>query len=663
MKLKEVTIHKFKSFYDEQSFKIEDDITILVGVNESGKTAVLEAIAKSNYFKKDDKDFKFNLTHDYPRKEKKKIERKIKNEEDFQPLAITLTYEIDADLLNDIKEDLGDGIFLNREIKVSIDYANKKIFEDIKIDLKKFWENKLTEIGIKDEIKKEFYNVSTIEDLTTTIKKLTNNNEDDNVKITNADIENIKKLERFLINEWEWDNAIEEFVAREYIDKNLPKFMFYSEYYMLPSRIPIELIKEYIDKGETDIEDTNFSIEELKTAAALIELADFDLSKVIENNEFEDLKAELEATQSEITQELKKYWSTNKNLKIRFDVDKREKNERYNNGIFEHILDIRVENTDADVSLPLRSRSKGFNWFFSFMIWFKKIQEDRNSKHILLLDEPGLNLHAAAQEDLLRFIEDLSDEYQIIYTTHSPFMVPVDKLHRVRVLEEKEGKSIISEDIQKKDPRSLFPLQAALGYNLAQNLFISPNNLLVEGVSDMVYLEIMSGILEEAGREGLKKDITIVPTGGLDKVVTFISLLRGNKLNIVCLLDTPSSGSDQKLKNAIKNKLIKERNIRYFHEYVTVKPANIEDLFHKEDYLKLFNEAFKNKYKHINISELKDDNETIVTQIIKKLQQTRFNHFLPAKILSKKGYTAADFEEETLNNFEKVFKEINKLFE
>ena len=180
---------------------------------------------------------------------------------------------------------------------------------------------------------------------------------------------------------------------------------------------------------------------EYKTAKALFELADINTTEIIESDNFEDFIAELEATEAIISEELFKYWRTNKNLSITFQIDKVEKkvnrNVSTNYGqqqvtdvkIVEHILDIRVKN--KGVSLPLKNRSKGFNWFFSFLVWFKKIQEDKDSNYILLLDEPGLNLHASAQSDLLRFFEDLSQNYQIVYSTHSPFMISSDKLQRV----------------------------------------------------------------------------------------------------------------------------------------------------------------------------------------------------------------------------------------
>jgi len=343
----------------------------------------------------------------------------------------------------------------------------------------------------------------------------------------------------------------------------MPKFLYYDEYYSLPSRISIEkLNSNSLDSSENDY----------KTAKALFELADINTEEILESESFEDYIAELEATEAIISEELFKYWQTNKNLSITFQIDKVAKKENRtintNYGqqqvtdvnIVEHVLDIRVKN--KGVSLPLKNRSKGFNWFFSFLVWFKKIQEDQGSNYILLLDEPGLNLHASAQADLLHFLEDLSENYQIVYSTHSPFMIVSDKLQRIRTVLETDKGSMISNSVQEKDPNTLFPLQAALGYNIAQNLFISKKNLLVEGVSDLIYLQTMSAILESAGKESLNSDITIVPTGGLEKVATFISLLRGNELKNVSLLDSYTDPKGKaKLDNLIAKKIINEKNI------------------------------------------------------------------------------------------------------
>lgn len=298
------------------------------------------------------------------------------------------------------------------------------------------------------------------------------------------------------------------------------------------------------------------------------------------------------------------------------------------------------------------------------MVWFKKIQEDENSQYILLLDEPGLNLHASAQSDLLRFIEDLSDNYQVIYTTHSPFMVESNKLERIRTVRETKIGTEISDSVQEKDPRTLFPLQVALGYDIAQNLFISKKNLLVEGISDLIYLEYFSELLESNNREYLNSDITIVPVGGLDKVATFISLLRGSKLNIVCLLDSSIDTKNRaKLSNIIeREKLIEKSKVLYFNSFINgSKEADIEDLFRKEEYLILFNKSFSN-LPDISSTDLNNNIDRIILQINKKINTDRFNHFKPAKQLLKESYDIKDFNKTTLNNFEKVFKKVNTLF-
>ena len=314
--------------------------------------------------------------------------------------------------------------------------------------------------------------------------------------------------------------------------------------------------------------------------------------------------AELEATEAIISSELFKYWSTNTNLKIKFDIEPvvvtiptkkavpNKPNTFVSEEIISHNLNIRVQNQRSGVSLPLVNRSKGFNWFFSFLVWFKKIQEDAKSTYILLLGEPGLNLHAKAQNDFLKFLTDLSEEYQIIYTTHSPFMIETDKLNQVRTVVEKEDGTRISESVQEKDPNTLFPLQAALGYDLAQNLFISPKNLIVEGIADLVYLNLLSGVLQTMNKTGLKDGVTIVPVGGADKVATFVSLLRGNELNMVCLLDTFTEQSAKKrLENLVSQNLIKDKKIVFYHDILENSHADIEDLFLLSDYLQLYNVA------------------------------------------------------------------------
>ncbi|MGE5409670.1 MAG: ATP-dependent nuclease, partial [Clostridiales bacterium] len=440
-------------------------------------------------------------------------------------------------------------------------------------------------------------------------------------------------------------------ITKKWIETKMPKFWYFDDYYPLRGKININKLINQPPASEKD-----------KTSKALFELARIKPEEIFNSNEkdYEKYIALLEASSNKITEEIFKYWSTNNNLDIEFKIQNITNPQNQQ----EKILDIRVKNQRHKITLPLDRRSKGFNWFFSFIIWFSKIQADKSSDYILLLDEPGLNLHASAQADLLRFIEDLSKKYQIIYTTHSPFMVESNHLNRVRTCLETEDGTIISDTIQEKDPNTLFPLQAALGYDIAQNLFVSKNNLLVEGPADLIYLTVLSNILEVEKRTFLKDSITIVPVGGLDKVSTFISLLRGSKLNVACLLDTfTDQKGKQKVEDLIMYKIIKEKNIRFFNEFANngKLTADIEDLFSKEEYLTLFNSAFKGEFL-IKLSDLDTKIDTVIKQINKAINKDRFNHYRPANILNQIGADKSYFSAKTLDNFETLFSEINKLF-
>ena len=246
----------------------------------------------------------------------------------------------------------------------------------------------------------------------------------------------------------------------------------------------------------------------------------------------------------------------------------------------------------------------------------------------MLLDEPGLSLHASAQNDLLRFIDEkLAPEYQVIYTTHSPFMIDSLKLNEVRTVYDTQNPkigSIVSDAVEEKDSDTLFPLQAALGYTIAQNLYVSPNNLLVEGISDLVYLNHFSTILKGMGKDGLSDDITIVPVGGADKIATFISLMRGNELSSVCLLDTfTDQGAEVRLKRMVEQKIIADKKILFYQSVIEQDFADIEDLFTKEEYRLLYNGAFGTS---ISVDELNAD-KPIMSQLKQLNGNKPFNHY------------------------------------
>lgn len=645
LKLKKVVINKYKSFINEQVVDIEDNITRFVGKNESGKSSFLEALAKFNYFE-NDPTFKFNDTFDFPKNEWKSFQ---KSGEDIE--VVKCTFEIDAELINSINSDIGEGVFTSKEFTVSVKYKEATVYSGVKANQSKYISFLLEKFDFDDEILDFLKKTKTVKELIELCEQ-----KEDTSSILSYLNENIVE------NAFPWDNLLEGYVASKYLKPNLPKFWYFDEYYSIPSRISI-------NKMKNEQVDAEFTREEFNTAKALFELANIDIDELQNANSFEAFISELEATSNEITDEFLEYWTTNNNLEIQFEIEPIiEKNGNNQITREDKILNIRIRNTKHRVSLPLKNRSKGFIWFFSFLVWFSKIQNTSKGKYILLLDEPGLNLHASAQNDLLKFIDKkLSTDYQVIYTTHSPFMIDSTKLHEVRTvfdsLDPKKG-SYISEAIEEKDSDTLFPLQAALGYDIAQNLYVSKNNLLVEGPADLLYLTVMSGVLETIGRTGLKDSVTIVPVGGLDKVSSFISLFRGSKLNVVCLLDsfTDQKGK-RKVEDLIMHRIIKEKNIRFFDEFSNIDGdhSDIEDLFEKEEYVKWFNLAF-DEFDNIELKQLDPKTNQIIKQINKAIGKPRYNHYRPANKLTQLGLSADDFSSVTLDRFENMFKEINKLF-
>lgn len=637
-KLKSATINKYKSYTQEQTVNIESDITTLVGKNESGKTAFLEALAKSNYFI-DDENFKFDEVHDFPRNELKKHQRSGEELE-----VIVCTYLIDSKTFKEIESALCEGVLSRNEFSVASKYKGGRTWGRISSNEKLYLKSLKEKLKLSEDQAKKVVEFETVRNLVET-------------ELTDED--NLQTVKKYLIDNivsrgHDWHSKLDGFIVKNYLSPRLPRYWYFDEYHELPSRVSVDAIRN-------NLASTELPQKQLDTAKALFELAVIDINELASSTSFESFIAELEATSNEITDQIFEYWSTNNQLAIEFKIEHKE---RGGNQPPEKILDIRVKNNKHRVSLPLKNRSKGFNWFFSFIVWFSKIQDEKDKNFILLLDEPGLNLHASAQADLLRFINDLSSEYQLIYTTHSPFMVESNALHRVRTVYDSDEGSKISEAIQEKDPDTLFPLQAALGYDIAQNLFVSKNNLLVEGPSDLNYLTYMSSLLESQGREGLKEDVTIVPVGGLDKVCSFISLLRGSKLKIACLLDTFNNDKGaQRLKDLVAAKIVKDNQIRFFDEFVSedCKKADIEDMFSKPEYLKVFNAAYP-EFGGIEEADLDATKPKVLDQLKGVSNGKKYNHYKPSQCLLGIGLTVNDFSEETLTRFETMFKEVNKLF-
>jgi hypothetical protein len=440
------------------------------------------------------------------------------------------------------------------------------------------------------------------------------------------------------------------------LKERVPRTLYFSEYSTLPYSVDIQRILTSDASSLTESE---------LTARSLLRLGGAD-DDYLTNPDYERRKRELENVSNSLTRDIRKYWTQNADLEVQPDITQVTQNLPNNQGRKAVVkeLKLRIRDNRHQLTLPFDEHSAGFRWFYSFLAAFSEY-EHSNEPLVILLDEPALGLHAKAQSDFLRYIEErLAPRCQVIYTTHSPFMVEPGKLERVRMVEDKSTTQDIdipgakvSRDVNSTDADTLFPLQSALGYDLVQHLFIGPNNLVVEGPSDYTYLRVISDFIEalDDGRETLDRQWSIIPVGGGDLIPTFAALL-GNHLDVTVMIDSDAKGNPRLAHISNKGILEKSRIIT-IGGVLSVKEADIEDLFDPEDYIKLYNRTFG---KNIKSSDLNGD-DPIVRRIARHEEMRRFDHGKPSdELLRNRDEILPTLSEVTLNNFVSLFEAINR---
>ncbi|HET7410938.1 MAG TPA: AAA family ATPase [Paracoccaceae bacterium] len=369
------------------------------------------------------------------------------------------------------------------------------------------------------------------------------------------------KLTKELVGEVR-ENGLAYYVFNSLIWPRAPKFLYFDEYYQMTGRSNLNALIGREDSD--DLEPSDYPL------IGLPNLARLDYRELAAAKNTEELKNKLRGASNHLTNRIMKYWSQNKHVRIAFDARdaKAEDPEGMREGV--NVWG-EVEDTVHWASTSLGSRSRGFVWFFSFLAWYEDVKRQKNNV-LLLLDEPGLSLHGKAQGDLLRYFESELSPHQMIYSTHSPFMIDPRRFDRVRIVQDlgidshdllpktKDGTKVVPDVFQANDD-SLFPLQGALGYEIHQTLFVGPNSLIVEGVADVIFLQTMSGELQRDGREGLSEAWTITPVGGAGKVPTFVSLLGSQKgMTLATLLDFQKSDKAM-VEGLYKSKILKKKNV------------------------------------------------------------------------------------------------------
>jgi len=564
VKLKSVRIQNYRSIDDSGVVPVEA-ITCLVGKNESGKTAFLHALHLLNPLNPIKGKTAFDDVMDYPSR-RFSAYRKVRDESPAD--VVTAVFALSDREVEIIESDLGPGALNSREITVVKGYDGRRRYKtDYQSD--RVIKHLAAGVELADGDGEAVEAATTIGELMTALKAV--QNPDPSVSEMIARIES-----------WR-EQSIGVYLVDTYLEVWLPRFFYFSDYSTMRGRVSLPDLRAKQASGFADEADLTF-LSLLQTANA--DLGDFDVV------DFEALTRELEGVANGITEDAFTYWRQNPGLRVTIQMSAGNPDDAppLNRG---PVINLRIYNPKHSVTVPFDERSRGFVWFFSFYAYFSNIAQDPDRSTILLLDEPGMSLHATGQADVLAFIENkLAPKHQVVYTTHSPFMIDPRHIGRVRTVADLDQHgTTISADAYQTDSETVFPLHAALNYELAQALVTGRDCLLVQGPSDLLYLQILSQACREAGLAALDPRWAVTPVGGADKVSAFVSLHDRDDLNVAVLVDA-SGGDQRRIKALHDNGHLRAGAMIHLSELASGREADVEDLLDPAFYCAVVSGAY-----------------------------------------------------------------------
>jgi AAA15 family ATPase/GTPase len=361
-----------------------------------------------------------------------------------------------------------------------------------------------------------------------------------------------------------------EDIGRELFE-HIPVFEFFEDFGgLLPNKIDLE-----------DLLNDNSYIEGFKATWNFLKIAGLDTSFFMEKNQ-RILKQRIETLNSDVTVDFQDYWSqkVGKGNKIRLHFEL----EHYDYTVPEKsgkpYLEFWIK--DSQERLYPKQRSRGVRWFLSFYLELKATAVDKKTNRVILIDEPGLSLHARAQEDVLKVFEDLRKEMQIIYCTHSPHLIKPEKLHRILAVQRSDENDDKSETLlfepdmlSKVSADTLTPLYSVMGVRLSNQQFVREHNIIVQDVITYCYLNSLCRFMPEMN------DLHFIPATNIHTIPVLVNILAGWQLGSGVVL----FGSDkQKLVEELQEEtLLKntEKSVKVFTGFQLV-----EDVFSAVDFKK-----------------------------------------------------------------------------
>ncbi len=683
-------VTNFRSIEESDWIEVSDN-SCLVGTNEAGKTNLLIALWKLNPANNEP----IIPLNDFPRN----IYSKYKVDNHSEDIFIKADFILDDKLANEISKELNCDYEQIKRVLVERKYDGKYYISFPYSEVRVFSCERIIEIldGFKSEIEKEdFYikesgeNKKTLVDF---IENEKNNYVEDYFNKSQVE-ETISKVNLLIEDNFKHKKNIPEFIQtkltikltffidafnakpiqttteiRQKVLKKIPKFVFYSDYGNLDSEIFLPRVIEDLERDDLS-ESARAKVRTLEVLFKYVGLSPqeiyelgndrkvvvktLDYNNRVVSTEEEDLSDEevkewsekkkergvlLRSAATELSTSFKKWWLQGDYI---FDFQADGNHFRIN-----------VSDKLRPEQIELEGRSRGLQWFFSFFLVFLVETKEEHNNTVLLLDEPGLSLHPIAQYDLAKFFKKLSEDNQLIYTSHSPFLVDMDNLANVKAVyvDSETGRTKVSSNLRYNDidsEKSIYPVHAALGLTVSDTLLLGCKAILVEGPSDQIYLTLVKRFLIGNGNLKYSKEIVFIPTGGVKGMSPVSKLVasRDNELPIV-FLDSDKAGEDFQ-KQLKSGKYIEQKDkVLGVKEFIGENIYEIEDLIEPETLIKIIDKKYRaeNEFEDSYISK-----NPIVDQIE--------NWAKKENIILEKGWKV-EIARELQNKFDKNFNKVD----
>ncbi len=448
--------------------------------------------------------------------------------------------------------------------------------------------------------------------------------------------------------------------ARNWVAKRIPKCVYMDDYLIFDGLHPDlpGLVARYNDpNGQVTQEE--------ETILIALELAALDIDDLVAKQSGEQTQRayDTNAASRHLSSQFKDRWNQ-KAVKFDIRVDGPH-------------LNIFVEDKGLEAFVPMKARSRGFQWYVSFVWRFTHASQGEFEDCILLLDEPGVHLHHAGHQDLLDFIEILSETNTAVYTTHLATMLDLGKPERLRIMEVHEHHGRVINSMVSTQKKPMMVIEAAL--NLAggmSGLLGSRQNLVVEGGQDAVILNKLSSVLINSGEEGLSDRIYLLPALGAPNTPMYAGFMVGNGFDAGVLLDTDEEG--EKARKKIKELYLDDLSATQKSKFrvlmlkdaagIKQNEAAIEDLFPAKFYLECVNEAYGT---NLAEADLPDDGSDQICKRIEAVLKDRgritksLDKAIVMKALQKRFNgmkEKSDLPTGTATKARKLFDKINSVF-